>query len=169
MTRVKPTGGFSLLELLLALTVFSVISVVSVYLLFSSLSLRDETVASANTQEAIRVFLHAFAAATTNARTVNVTGNGLFTSNPSDCWSFVWNSGSETLNYSHLTTPGCTPDVSPGTSFLPSNVKAENVSFTAKPLSTGGREISLSATFAGFAPLSESRTSFTNTVVNLVD
>lgn len=167
--KLKLNSGFTLLELLIALTIFSVVSVAAVWILFTSLALRDQTLASSDTQEAVRVFLHDFQLAAGNAKTVNTTGAGLFVSNSNECWSFVWNSASQTLKYSHLVLPGCTPEVSPTTDFLPAKIKVSNLNFTVTPLATGGREISLSGTFIGSQPLDTYSLSFTNTVVNLID
>lgn len=162
-------NGFSLLELMLALTIFSVVSVTAVALLFSSLSLRDQTIASAQTEEAVKVFDHTFQRATRNAKTVTGGGASIYTTTDTECWSLVWNSTTRTVQFSHIEASGCTPDTNPSTQFLPASVFAENLNFTINSLATGGRQVSVSGVFSGIQPLSTYQTSFSNTSVNLVD
>jgi prepilin-type N-terminal cleavage/methylation domain-containing protein len=166
---MKRNSGFTILELAVAMGIVSVISLGAVWLLFGSLSLRDQSLATGQAEEAVRTFNRLFELAGRNAKTVASGGNTLFTTATSDCWSLVWNPVDLSLRFTHLTTANCVADPSPVTSFLNLGSKAENFSFSIKPLATGGRELSATGTFHVIRPFGEYSQSFNTTVINLVD
>jgi prepilin-type N-terminal cleavage/methylation domain-containing protein len=167
--KTLKTSGFSLIELLLAISVFSVVSVAAMSMLFSSLSLRDQTIASSQTEEAIRVFNHSLGRAGRNAQTVAGGGSSLYIVNSQECWSFVWNPVSRSLLYDHTMAAGCSPNTAPTISFFPTNITVNSIDFIIKSLPSGGREIYVSGDMTAWRPFSNYQTDFDLTIVGLVD
>lgn len=164
------TSGFTLIEILVAISIFSLLTVASAWMIFSSLSLRDKTLATTTHQEFTRVFLNSFIQATQNAKTITGGGTSLFTQNPTDCWSFVYDSINQDILFTHISVADCTPDPSPSTSFFNSSTtQIQNLIFNIKPLVTGGREVSVNGLMSILLPFDSYQNTFSQTVVNLID
>lgn len=161
--------GFSLLETLLAMTIVSVVSVASVYMLFLSLSLRDLTLTTTKTQESLRVFDRALREAVTGATSVSGSGGSLYLSTASRCWSFAYDSITKNVKYTNLSQVNCSPDPNPTTPFFASPTKINSLSFVITPLSSGGRQIIMNGTMQTTLPFDFFSTSFSNVYLNLID
>lgn len=166
---MKHSPGVTLLEVLISIAIFSVISVAATWLVFSSLNLRDQTLATTRTIESLRVFSHTFRTSVLGARTLTFTPTTLTLLSPSDCWSFFYSAATATLLYDHQTTPGCVPTANPSLSFFPAATQITNFSFVIHPLATGGRQVIASGDITTVLPFSSYQTTFAETVVNLID
>src|SRR5512138_2610851 len=129
MKKKKLHSGFTLFETLLAMAIISVISVASIYMLYLSLNLRDLSLGSARTEEALRIFDRTLRNAALNSKTITGGGTSLFLTSPSTCWSFVYDSISKNIKYAKISQAGCTPTQNPGTGFFPSTVKITALNF----------------------------------------
>lgn len=161
--------GFSLLETLLAMTIVSVISVASVYMLFLSLNLRDLTLTTTKTQESLRIFDRSLREAIIGASTVSGGGSSLFLSTTSQCWSFVYDGVAKNVKYSKVVQAGCVADPSPTSLFFATSTKINSLAFSIINLSSGGRQIVMSGTVQTTLPFDVFSTSFSNTYINLID
>lgn len=166
---MKNTSGFTVIELLLAISIFSVISVAALYMVFSSLSLRDQTLASTRVQEQLRVLTHNLRVAVQNSSAVSGGGNSLLLTSAEKCWSFVYDINSKNLKYSTVENPGCTPDPSPSTNFFPPTTQITTWNFSINPLPTGGRQISVSGNLKSTLPFDTYQLTFSDTYTNLID
>lgn len=161
--------GFTLIELLIAMTVFSVIGVASMSLIFSGLSLRDQTMASTNVTDQLRVLAHTMRRAIIDSKVVTGNSYSLFLASDSDCWSFVYDNSSKQLKYKEITTPDCVPDTDPQDSFFPSSTQVTSWQFSITPMTTGGRQVTVAGDMSVPLPFGKYETSFSDTYTNLID
>jgi len=162
-------NGFTILELLIAISIFSVVSVASVWLIFSSLSLRDQTLAATRTQEQLRVFSHTLRGAIQNASVVSGGGNTLQLVSLNECWSFIYDDMLRNVRYSKTTGAGCSPDPVPDSPFFLTTSQLLSLSFTITPLSTGGRQVSVNGEMRTILPFDDFQMSFNDSFTNLID
>lgn len=166
---MKSNTGATLLETLIAIGIFSLLSVAATWLVFSSVNLRDATLATTRTIESLRVFNHTLRQAVTGAQTVTHTPTTLNLFSSANCWSFAYSALQNNLLYDHTTTPGCVPNPNPTTLFFPTSTQLTNFSFSVYPLATGGRQVIVASDIQTVLPFSDYQTSFSQTIVNLVD
>lgn len=162
-------AGFTILELLIALGIFGLVAVGTTGMIFSAISLRDQALATTRTEESLRTFNHILREAVQGAKAVTGGGNRLFLTGTSDCWSFVFDSATKNINYAEVVSVGCTPNMNPATRFFPATVQASGLVFSITPLSTGGRQVTVSGTVQTILPFSDYQTSFSNTFTNVID
>jgi len=161
--------GFTMIELLIAMSIFSIISVSAVYLVFSSLSLRDQTLAAIRTQEQLRVFSHTLRGAIQNSPIVTGGGDTLSLTSSTVCWSFVYDSALEILRYAKTLGAGCAPEPIPPTAFFSPTSHLNELTFTITPLSTGGRQVSVEGNISVVLPFDDYDVDFKDTFTNLID
>lgn len=161
--------GFTLLETLLAMSVVSFVSITSVYILFLSLNLRDLTLSTTKTQEAIRVFERALRQAVLSAQNVSGGGDSIFLRSQGECWSFVYNSVIKNVKYSKIAQNGCTPNPNPTSLFFASETKIDSIFFAYSPITSGGRMVKVSGSIKTILPLDVYETTFSESFVNLID
>lgn len=161
--------GFTLLELVLAMGIFSIISVASVWLVFLSLGVRDLSTATSGTEESLRNFERVFKQSAGSASTVGGGGNVLTLKNSTDCWSYSFDPISSNLNFDHITAANCVPNPNPSTKFFPTNTKMSNFAFSVIPLPTGGRQISAGGMLTTTLPFNSFMEAFSTTVTNVID
>ncbi|EKD53226.1 MAG: hypothetical protein ACD_61C00105G0002 [uncultured bacterium] len=162
-------SGFTLFETLLAMTIVSLVSVTSVYILFLSLNLRDLTLATTQTEESMRIFNRQLRQAVIGAKSVTGGSDSIFTRSQTECWSFVYDPLSKNIKYSELKQEGCTPDPDPSTLFFPSSSKINSIAFTISDISTGGRLVGVTGTIQTTLPFDTYQTTFSESYVNLID
>ncbi len=161
--------GFTLFETLLAMTIVSLVSITSVYILFLSLNLRDLTLTTTKTDESVRVFERSFREAVLGAQSISGDTHSIFLRSQSECWSFVYDDGNKNVRYSAKMQSGCTPDINPSDFFFPSSTKIEDISFIVSPISTGGRLVKVNGTIQTILPFDVFQKSFSLSYVNLID
>lgn len=161
--------GFTILELLIAVGIFSIVSVTSVWLVFSSLSLRDQTLASTRAQEQLRVFSQTLRGAIQNSRVVSGGGNTLQLTSQDSCWTFIFDDLLENVRYGQTAGVGCSPDPTPQTSFFAPTTEVSDLEFTITPLSTGGREVRVEGSLRIVLPFDDYMVDFSDTFTNLID
>ncbi len=161
--------GFTLFETLLAITIISLVSVTSMYILFLSLNLRDMTLATTKTEESIRIFERSFRQAALGALNVTKGTNSIFLRSTDECWSFLYDSINKSVKYTKIVQTGCTPDANPGTLFFPASTKINSLTFSVIPLATGGNLVGMSGTVQSTLPLDTYQSSFSESFVNLMD
>lgn len=161
--------GFTLLETLLAMSIVSFVSITSVYILFLSLNLRDLTLSTTKTQEAIRVFERALRQAVLSAQNVSGGGSSIFLRSQNECWSFVYDSVIKNVKYSKIVQSGCTPNPNPNSLFFAPETKIDAVSFAYSPITSGGRVVKISGSIKTTLPLDVYETTFSESFVNLID
>jgi len=162
-------SGFTLFETLLAMTIVSLVSVTSVYILFLSLNLRDLTLATTQTEESVRIFNRQLREAVIGAQSVTGGSGSIFTRSQTECWSFVYDDLSKNIRYSDLKQEGCTPDPDPSNLFFPSSSKISSIVFTIMDISTGGRLVGVTGTIQTALPFDTYQTTFSESYVNLID
>lgn len=169
--RVDPThqSGFTLLETIVAMTVVSLVSVTSVYILFLSLNLRDMTLTTTKTQEAIRVFERSFREAALGAISVTEGTNSLFLRSAERCWSFVYDPLAKNVKYTRTIQVGCVPDSNPVNLFFPSSIKISAMAFSVRSISTGGKLVEMTGTVQTVMPFDTYQTDISEAFVNLMD
>ena len=164
-----PHSGFTLFETLLAMTIVSLVSVTSVYILFLSLNLRDLTLTTTKTEESIRVFNRQLKAAVIGAQSVTGGSGSIFTRSETECWSFVYDAVSKNVKYSQIKEGGCTPVPNPSNLFFPSSTKVNSMVFQVSNITTGGRLVGVSGTIQTTLPFDTYQTTFSESYVNLID
>lgn len=161
--------GFTLLETLIAMTIISLISVTSVYILFLSLNLRDLTMATIRTEEALRVLNRTMRQAVLNAEDISGSNNTLYTSSANECWSFLFDAGNKTIKYARVNQSGCTPPLNPTSSFFPGTIQVSSFSYIITPILTGGRQVKVAGTVQSILPFDTYQTDFSSTYINMID
>ena len=161
--------GFTLLELVIATGIFSMISVASVWMLFLSLNLRDLSSATIRTEESLRIFNQTFRLASLNASTVTGGGTALLLKSAGECWSFLYDQNLKNIKFDHVSQSGCVPNPSPTSLFFPSQTVVDNFSFSITSLPTGGRQISALGSLTTFLPFNSYSETFQATVTNVID
>lgn len=167
--RTNYQAGISMLEVIITLSILSVISVASVWLVFTTLSLRDQALATTTTTESLRVFSRTLSRSIQSASVVGGTSNSLLLTSAAECWSFVYDPIYKNVRYSQIIASGCTPDPSPTTLFFPSYSEISAFTFSATPLVTGGRQVSASGVINTIFPFENYQTSFSDTFTNVID
>lgn len=162
-------NGFTLIEMIIAMTTISIVSVASMYILFLSLNLRDLTLTSSKTEESLRVFDRTLRKASTQALAITGGGSSILIRGKSECWSFAYDAVSQNVKYSKIAQNDCNPDPSPSSLYFPSSTKVTSMNFLVNPLSSGGRQVKVDGTLQTTLPLDVFQTSFSSAYVNLVD
>ncbi len=158
-----------MMETLLAMTIVSMVSVTSVYILFFSLNLRDQTLATTKTEESIRVFERSFRQAALGAENISGDANSIFLRSESECWSFVYDSVMKNVKYSKILQEACIPNESPSELFFPTMTNIKTLSFSFSPITTGGNLVSVIGSMETVLPFDSHETTFSDSFVNLVD
>jgi len=161
--------GFTLFETLLAMTIVSIVSVTSVYILFLSLNLRDLTLTTTKTDESVRVFERFLREAVLGAQSISGDNQSIFLRSQSECWSFVYDAVNKNVKYSSKIQSGCIPDPNPSSYFFPLSSKIEAISFLVSPITTGGRLVKVSGTIQTILPFDIFQKTFSLSYVNLID
>lgn len=161
--------GISTLEVIITLSILSVISVASVWLVFSTLSLRDQALATTTTSESLRIFSRSVAKAVQNASVITTSGTSLLTTSANECWSFIYDSNTQKIYYSQVLAAGCSPNLSPTDSFFPSYSQIPSFTVLISPMSTGGRQVSISGVINTILPFDNYQTVFSETFANVID
>jgi len=169
MKEIKNQAGISTLEVIITLSIMSVISVASVWLVFTTLSLRDQVLATTTTAESLRVFSHSLSSGIQKASVVSSSPTTLFLTSANECWSFIYDSSVKNIYYASSMASGCTPNLSPNLLFFPSNTQVTSFTFQLNPLSTGGRQITASGVVNTILPFGNYLINFSDTFTNLVD
>lgn len=162
-------SGFTLIEMIIAMTTVSIVSVATMYILFLSLNLRDLTITSSKTEESLRVFDRTMRMAATQALAITGGGSSILIRGKNECWSFAYDSLAQNVEYSKIVQTDCNPDPNPSSSFFSASTKVISMNFLITPLSSGGRQVKVDGTFQTTLPLDVFQTSFSNAYVNLVD
>lgn len=162
-------NGFTVLELLLAVSVFSLISVASVSLVFSGLNIRDQARASLKTQEQLRVFSQTLRAAVVGAKIISGGGGSLLITGSDVCWSFIHDGGIKNIRFSKVVGVGCIPDPSPQSLFFPYPSQIQSFAFALAPLPTGGRQVAVDGNLKVILPFDDYEVDFSDTFTNLID
>lgn len=162
-------SGFTLLETLLAISIVSFVSVTSVYMLFLSLNLRDLTLATTKTQEAIRIFERSLRQAVLSAQNISGGGGSIFIRSQNECWSFVYDNIEKNVLYSKISQNGCTPNPSPTSLFFAPETKINSISFSFSPITSGGQTVKVDGLIKTILPFDVYETTFSETLVNLID
>ena len=163
------SSGFTVLELLIAVSIFSLVSVASVGMVFFGLGLRDQTLAATRVQEQLRVFSHTLRTAILGARVISGDEKSLLITASNTCWSFVYDSVQKNVLYSQAIGADCVPDPAPQTLFFSTSAEMSEFSFLILPLPTGGRQVSVSGKIEAVLPLNDYEVDFSDTFTNLVD
>lgn len=168
MKRIRNLG-VSTLEVIITLSILSVVSVASVWLVFTTLSLRDQVLATTTTAESLRVFSHILSGGIQKAAVISSTPTTLFLTSANECWSFIYDSNVKNIYYSQSKASGCTPNLTPSTLFFPSYSEISSFNFQLTNLATGGRQVTASGVINTILPFGNYLTNFTDTFTNLVD
>lgn len=166
---MKKDNGFSLLELIIAMGIFSVISIASVGMMFLSLNLRDLSSATTMTEESLRVFNQTFRQASLSTTATAGGGASLLLKNTGECWSFLYDQTIKNVRYEHVVQTGCTPNPNPASLFFPSQTRVNSFSFSVTSLPTGGRQISAQGSLTTVLPFNSYSETFQTTVTNVID
>ncbi len=158
-----------MLEVVITLSILSVVSVASVWLVFTTLSLRDQALATTATNESLRVFSRTLSKAVQGASVVSGTPTSLLLTSISECWSFVYDATAKNVRYSQIVAQGCTPNPSPSTLFFPSYSEVTSFNFSVSPLATGGRQVFASGVVNTILPFENYQINFSDTFTNVVD
>ncbi len=161
--------GISLVEIVITLGIMSVISVASVWLVFTTVSLRDKVLATTATAESLRVFSHTLSRAIENAAVVSGSSGSLYLTSASECWSFVYDDSVKNVRYSQSLASGCTPNLTPTTVFFPVISAINSMVFIVTPIATGGRQVTVSGVVSTVLPFDSYQTSFSDTFTNVID
>lgn len=161
--------GFTLFETMLAMTIVSLVSVTSIYILFLSLNLRDLTQSTTISEESIRVFERSIREAVLGSQSITGNSGSLFLRSQSICWSFVYDPSILNVKYAKVSQTGCTPDLNPTSLFFPSSSRITALSFSFLPISTGGNLVRVAGTIQTVLPFDVYQTSFSESFVNLID
>ena len=167
--RTKRQAGVSMLEVVITLSIMSIVSVASVWLVFTTLSLRDLVLATTATSESLRVLSHALSRAVRGASVVGGSPTSLLITSVDECWSFVYDAGVKNLRYAKTMAAGCVPNPNPSELFFPSYSQLTNFSFLVAALPTGGRQVTASGVMNTILPFENYETSFSDTFTNVVD
>ncbi|OGD69805.1 hypothetical protein A3A84_01975 [Candidatus Collierbacteria bacterium RIFCSPLOWO2_01_FULL_50_23] len=162
-------AGTSMLEVIITLSIMSVISVASVWLVFTTLSLRDQVLATTTTTESLRVFSRTLTRAIQNTSVVGGSSSSLLLTSAAECWSFVYDSISKNVRYSQTLASGCTPNPDPTILFFPSYSEISAFNFSVASLATGGRQVTVSGVINTIFPFENYQTSFSDTFTNVID
>lgn len=158
-----------MLEVIITLGIMSIVSVASVWLVFTTLALRDLTLATTSTSEALRVFSWTLSRAVRNATVVSGSATTLLLTGADECWSFVYDDVAKNVRYAKTTAIGCSPNPAPSELFFSSYSQLTNFTFSINPLSTGGRQVTAMGAINTILPFENYQTSFSDTFTNVID
>lgn len=167
--KLRTQLGVSMLEVVITLSIMSIVSVASVWLVFTTLSLRDLTLATTTSSESMRVFSNSLSRAVRNASVVSGTPTSIFLTSATECWSFVYDSNTKKVFYSLISSAGCTPNLNPTISFFPSVSQVTNLIFNISNLTTGGRQVTVTGVINTILPFENYQISFSDTYTNVID
>lgn len=166
---MKQNRGISVLEVVITLGILSVVSVASVWLVFTTLALRDQALAITTTSESLRVFSRTLSRAIQSASVISGSGQSLLLTAQNECWSFVYDTISLNVRWSHTEASGCAPNPNPATLFFPSYSQIISLNFTVFPLATGGRQVFALGVINTILPFENYQTNFSDTFSNVID
>lgn len=158
-----------MLEVIITLGIMSIVSVASVWLVFTTLALRDLTLATTSTSEALRVFSWTLSHSVRGATVVSGSATTLLLTGVNECWSFVYDDVAKNIRYAKTLAIGCSPNPVPSELFFPSYSQLTNFSFSVNPLPTGGRQVTAMGAINTILPFENYQTSFSDTFTNVID
>lgn len=165
----KQEAGVSMLEVIITLSIMSIVSVASVWLVFTTLSLRDLALATTATSESLRVLSTTLSRAVRSASVISGSPNSLLITSVDECWSFVYDGDLKNIRYAKTLATGCAPNPNPGELFFPSYSQLTSFSISVAPLPTGGRQVTVGGVINTILPFENYQTSFLDTFTNVVD
>lgn len=131
MSRIINTKGFTLIELIVAIGIFGALSLVSVKVLWDTLSTRSKQYSIENSTSAIRPVVATLTQSITSATSINVASASQIQITGSPCRTIQLNSTSKSLEQVTTTGTPCTPGISGFSSLTPSTVSI--TTFTLSP------------------------------------
>lgn len=158
-----------MLEVIITLGIMSIVSVASVWLVFTTLALRDLTLATTSTSEALRVFSWTLSRAVRGSMVVNGSATTLLLTGADICWSFVYDDVAKNIRYAKTSAVGCSPNPYPSEPFFASYSQLTNFTFSINPLPTGGRQVTAIGVINTILPFENYQTSFSDTFTNVID
>jgi hypothetical protein len=158
-----------MLEVIISLSIMSIVSVASVWLVFTTLALRDLALATTATSESLRVFGHILSRVVVGANVITSSPTTLFLTSANECWSFVYDANTKQVFYAQTLATGCAPNPNPANVFFPSYTQVDNFIFGVSTLPTGGRQVTVTGVVNTILPFENYQVSFSNTFTNVVD
>jgi len=131
MSRITKQQGFTLIELIVAIGIFGALSLVSVQMLWDTLSTRSKQYSIENSTSAIRPVIATLSQAIVSATYINVFSATQIQITGSPCRTIQWNSTAKVLEGATVTGASCIPPTSGFSSLTPSTVSI--TSFTLSP------------------------------------
>lgn len=166
--KLTTTSGFTLIELVITIAIFATISVGAIWMVFTTISLRDKASATIRSQESLRVFIQSLHSSVSSATAITSTTNTIQITSPGNCLSFTYNQAAQALYYGVDTLSNCTPPAA-STTYFDSSTKVESLTFSLLSLPTGGRQVHVQGTLTTYLPLESYQLNFTESFVNLID
>ena len=158
--------GFTLIEMLIALAVFSIVGVATTGMLYSALTWGDRVRTLEEVEEGERILDRTLRRAILNSTAMTESPEGtLLLTGADECWSFVYRPLAQRIDYARVVASGCLPDTNPTESLLP-EIIVTGVDFDLTDFETGGRQLHLDAHLERAYPLGSYERDIEITVLN---
>lgn len=133
--------GFTLLELLVATTILSVISVVTTNILFETITTRSKQYSINSSNNEVRDFINEISKSIQEAYNIDIPNSNLILISGKECTAYKHNLVNSSIELATDTSSNCTPPTSGFVQVSSTNFKVDNLTFS--PISNQTRSISL--------------------------
>jgi len=163
--------GFTLVEVLLALSGVAVLAIGSTSFLFSILGQRDQAVAESLASEQAEAVFSLVGTAVRSAQGIQVTNEGrtLELTGESECFKFSWDNVEERLMFGRVEGVDCEVPLSAGEQLTSEKTAIKGLNFSLLDLDDSSRTVGMEMEVVVFRPLWNTSQTFDQLFVNLVD
>ena len=163
--------GFTLVEVLMALTGVVVLTVIATNFLFSILGQKDQAVADSLLTEQIEATATLIATAVRSAETISVAdaGRELKLERRGECWLFRWEETEKTLKFGRTVGDDCTAPTAVEGRVTGQKAMVSNGRFELTSVADSSRIVTLMMDVEVYRPLWKSQRHYEQMFVNLVD
>ena len=167
----RERGGFTLIEILIALSGLVVLALAATNYLFSILSQRDQAIAEAMALDQIETVAAVLADRIRSASTIrgDQGGKRLALIGPGECWLLQIDEANQSLNYGLTRGAGCQPPETADEALTSQKAQIQAASFSLLTSDGSRRSVSFDWTVVVTRPLWQASQHQSNLFVNVVD
>lgn len=164
-------AGFTLIEIIVALTVTVVLSLASANFLFSIISQRDQALAEAILLDQIEAVHSLVAGQVRSARTIEVAADGysLELAGNGGCWLFAYNAGSQRFDYGFSAGSDCQAPPPADQPLTSQKARVTTAEFRLVSGDSSSRAVGLNWTAAVARPFWQTSQELNRLFVNITD